>query len=154
MRWGRMAGLASAAVIACTLLVAPGLASATGTEGCTPGYWKNHTDSWAASGYSPTQTVESVFNVPASLAPLGDATLLEALSFKGGPGKLGGARILLRAAVAGLLNISNPTIDYGGVKANFISRTNTWLASGSRERMLNLAKEFDTRNNQGTCPLN
>ena len=92
MRWGRLAGLATAAVIACTLLVAPGLASATGTEGCTPGYWKNHTDSWAASGYSPTQTVESVFDVPASLAPLGDATLHEALSFKGGTGKLGAAK--------------------------------------------------------------
>ena len=56
--------------------------------------------------------------------------------------------------MAGLLNISNSTIDYGGVKANFISRTNAALASGSRDRMLNLAREFDTRNNQGTCPLN
>ena len=56
--------------------------------------------------------------------------------------------------MAGLLNISNPTIDYGGVKANFISRTNTSLASGEPGRMLNLATEFDTRNNQGTCPLN
>ena len=134
--------------------VAGGPASATGTEGCTPGYWKNHTDSWAASGYSPSQTVSSVFNVPGSLAPLGNATLLQALSFPGGDGLSGGARILLRAAVAGLLNISNATIDYGGVKATFISRTNAALASGSRARMITLATEFDTRNNQGTCPLN
>ena len=129
-------------------------ASATGTEGCTPGYWKNHTSSWSASGYSPSQTVESVFNVPGSLSPLGDATLLQALSFQGGTGKAGAARILLRAPTAGLLNLSNPTIDYGGTKAMFISRTNTALASGSRTKMINLATEFDNRNNQGNCPLN
>lgn len=32
-----------------------------GNQGRTPGYWKNHTDSWPATGYSPTQTVSSVF---------------------------------------------------------------------------------------------
>ena len=36
----------------------------------------------------------------------------------------------------------------------FISRTNTALASGSRAKMINLATEFDNRNNQGNCPLN
>src|SRR4051812_19244236 len=104
--------------------------SATGSEGCTPGYWKNHTQSWGPSNLSPGQSVESVFDVPGSLAPLGDATLHEALSFKGGDGLKGGARILLRAATAGLLNISNPTIDYGGVRAAFVNRTNAALASG------------------------
>jgi hypothetical protein len=130
-------------------------ASATGSEGCTPGYWKNHTNSWGASGYSPNQTVKSVFPAAGTHFPaLGNATLLQALSFQGGTGTVGAAKILLRAAVAGLLNISNPTIDYGGVKANFISRTNAALSSGSRDRMLHLATEFDTRNNQGNCPLN
>jgi hypothetical protein len=154
MRCTRMFALLAAVAVVGALGVGAGPASATGSEGCTPGYWKNHQDSWAASGYDPDQTVESVFNVPGSLAPLGDATLLEALAFKGGPGKIGAARILLRAAVAGLLNISNPTIDYGGVKATFINRTNAALASGTRAKMLNLAAEFDDRNNQGTCPLN
>ena len=128
--------------------------SATGSEGCTPGYWKNHPSSWAASGLTPSQTVESVFNVPGSLPPYGDATLLQALAFKGGPDRAGAARILLRAATAGLLNLSNPTIDYGGTLAMFKSRTNAALASGSRVRMINLATEFDNRNNQGNCPLN
>ena len=80
--------------------------------------------------------------------------MLQALAFKGGPGPAGAARILLRAATAGLLNLSNPTIDYGGTVAMFKSRTNAALASGSRVRMINLATEFDNRNNQGNCPLN
>lgn len=32
-----------------------------GDEGCTPGYWKNHPASWTATGYTRTQTLESVF---------------------------------------------------------------------------------------------
>ena len=52
----------------------------------TPNYWKNHTDSWAASGYSPSQTVESVFDVPASLAPWVTPPCARRVSFKGGPG--------------------------------------------------------------------
>lgn len=35
----------------------------TGDEGCTPGYWKNHTSAWAGSGYSPGQTAGSVFSI-------------------------------------------------------------------------------------------
>lgn len=34
-------------------------------EGCTPGYWKvcQHLDSWAATGFKPTDTFNSVFGV-------------------------------------------------------------------------------------------
>jgi hypothetical protein len=53
-------------------------------EGCTPGFWKQeqHFDSWA--GFTMNQTLESVFEVPDSFG-LDNATLLQALSFKGGP---------------------------------------------------------------------
>ena len=50
-----------------------------GGEGCTPGYWKNHTEDWV--GYTPGQTVGSVF---ANTGSLGSMTLLQALKNGGG----------------------------------------------------------------------
>lgn len=124
-----------------------------GDEGCTPGYWKNHTDSWPPTGYSTGQTVQSVFSAATAYPDQGSATLLAALNFGGGPGVTGGAEILLRAAVAALLNASHPGVDYPMATASVISKVNTALASGSRDAMLTLANTLDAQNNQG-CPLN
>jgi hypothetical protein len=74
-------------------------------EGCTPGYWKNHLDSW--EGYSPEYSFNTVFG--ASLDP--DLTLLEALKARG-PGSE-----LLRHSVAALLNASNEGVDYALTEA-------------------------------------
>ena len=35
-------------------------ATKKGTEGCTPGYWKNHTEAWV--GYTSDQAFSSVFD--------------------------------------------------------------------------------------------
>jgi hypothetical protein len=123
-----------------------------GDEGCTPGYWKQsqHFDSWF--GYTPNQTLESVFDVPDGLG-YDNTTLLEALNFGGGSGVAGGARILLRSAVAALLNSSSPDVDYTMTTGEVIAAVNAALASGSRATMLTLAAELDTDNNLG-CPLN
>lgn len=122
-----------------------------GFEGCTPGYWKNHPDSWPPTGYATGQTVGSVFN--AGEYGLNDDTLLDALSYGGGPGAVGGAKILLRAAVAGLLNASHPDTDYTMSAGALISAVNAALASGDRDTMLTLAASIDADNNLG-CPLN
>ncbi len=124
-------------------------------EGCTPGYWKNHLDSWAATGYAPSQSLSSVFTFPASgpVADLKTDTLLQALDYQGGSGLEGGARILLRAAVAALLNSADPTVDYPLTTSQVISQVNAALASGSRSTMLTLAATLDGYNNLG-CPLN
>ena len=123
-------------------------------EGCTPGYWKNHLDSWPATGFSPNQTLESVFDVPDSLG-YDNVTLLNALKFDGGSGVAGGARILLRAAVASLLNSAHPGVDFPMTTAEVIAATNAALASGSRSTMIALAGDLDDANNgpEG-CPLN
>jgi hypothetical protein len=120
-----------------------------GEEGCTPGYWKNHADSWVPTGYSPAQTVGSVFT--GSLYD--SSTLLEALNFGGGSGVAGAQRILLRAAVAGLLNAANPDVEYTTSVADLIDDVNAALASGDRDTILALAAEIDADNNLG-CPLN
>ena len=123
-----------------------------GEQGCTPGYWKNHTDSWPPTGYAPQQAVQSVF-APAAVYPaIGSASLLDALAFHGGSGVEGGARNLLRAAVAALLNGSHPGVDHPRSAASVIADVDGALASGDRDAMLALASALDADNNLG-CPL-
>ena len=129
----------------------------TGGEGCTPGYWKENAIKWGAvswgpTGYSPSQTLESVFDVPDSLG-LDNRTLLQALGFKGGKGVMGGAQILLRSAVAALLNAAHPEIDYYMEDVGaLIAAVNAALATGDRATMLALYEELDMHNNDG-CTL-
>jgi len=125
----------------------------TGT-GCTLGFWKNHLEDWPPTGFSPAQSVTSAgFIVPAVIpGGLGAATLLQALEFPGGPGLDGAARILLRQAVAALLNAAHPAVNYPVTVAGVRALTNAALASLVRETMLTLASQFDAFNNLG-CPL-
>jgi hypothetical protein len=83
---------------------------------------------------------------------LDSKTLLQALSFKGGPDKLGAALILLRAATAAVLNAAHPDVDYPLTSADVISQVNTALL-GNRAQMLTIAKNLDMFNNLG-CPIN
>lgn len=121
-------------------------------EGCTPGFWKNRGLSigeWALAGYDPAANVTTVFsNVRPAQA---GATLHQALSFPGGTGLDGGQRILLRAAVAALLNAAHSDVDYPLTAAQVISQTSTALG-GTRNAMLALATTLDGHNNAG-CPL-
>jgi len=125
-----------------------------GNQGCTPGYWKNHTDSWPPTGYTPSQAVDSVFaSVNPNFPALGNATLLQALAFAGGSGTSGAAEILLRAGVAAVLNAAHPDVSYPFTTAEVITAVNTALASNNRDAMLALAAAVDASNNLG-CPLN
>lgn len=121
----------------------------TGFEGCTLGYWKvkKHHDSWPLP-YATYLNAQSYFGLDAP-----DATLLTALSFQGGPGVDGGKRILLKQAVAALLNSASGGVDYPLTTAQVTSQVTAALSSGDREIMLSLAATLDAYNNQG-CPLN
>ena len=148
-------------VLVCALLlsfgVAVGSSAAQATEigyaGCTPGYWKNHTDSWPPTGYSPSQKVQSVFQRAAGYPALGGSALLQALSFQGGSTLDGAAGNLLRAAVAGLLDAAHPNVSYPRDPAQLIQDVDAALASNDRDTMLTLASAIDHDNNLG-CPLN
>jgi len=124
----------------------------TGDEGCSPGYWKNHTGSWATTGYSPGQTAGSVFNL-SGFPSLAGKTLLQSIQGGGGPGTLGAATVLMRAATAALLNASSSGVDYPLTQAQVISQVNAALASNNRDTMLSLAGTLDGDNNLG-CPMN
>lgn len=122
------------------------------TQGCTPGYWKQsfHFASW--NGFVPTQTVDSVFT--GVMPALSGETLLDALQGGGGSGLLGAEKILLRAAVAALLNSVSGTVAYPFTQGDVVSAVNTALATGDRDSILTLAKTLDDANNgPGGCPL-
>ena len=107
----------------------------SGFEGCTPGYWKNHTGAWAATGYSTAQTLESVFDLPDSLG-IDNMTLLQAAGTGGG-----GVTALMRHAVAALLGAAHPSVDYPQTAAQVIAAVNAALASGD-------AATIESRKNQ------
>ena len=96
----RSSNVTLAGIVLLVALASVGVASAFAEWGCTPGFWKNHPESWPVSAGSP----EQVF-------PMGDLngdgapdTYLHTLSYKGGPGMDGARRILIRATMAAYLN--------------------------------------------------
>lgn len=153
----RLAACAVALTMALgTVASLPSVAGATniGNEGCTPGYWKNHTESWEE--YSPTLKLKFVFAFPAGLAAMGEDTMLTALSYQGGPGVAGAAQILLRASTAAFLNAAHEGLGYPYRRftepGNMKAAVDAALASGNRQQMIDLAALLDAANNLG-CPL-
>jgi hypothetical protein len=124
----------------------------TGTQGCTPGFYKNpiHFGFWV--GYSPTQKVSTL--VPGAVPSLLTLTLAEALDGGGGSGLAGKETILIRAAVAALLNASNGNVSYAFTTATILSSVNAAINSGNLTTIGNLATQLDNVNNgTGGCPL-
>ena len=146
----------------------PATASASATIksywfGRTPGYWKNHPQDWI-SGYLPTQFVQGVFTIPSSLLSAGildldgnrsKDTLMTALGYQGGSKLSGAAQILLRAAVAALLNEAYYGADYpaASTPAELIANVNVALATLDRVQYLALATTLDKWNNGVEGPL-
>jgi hypothetical protein len=149
------------------MMAAPAGANFVGPDqGCTPGYWKNHSQSWEE--YTTTTTVGSVWTFPASLASFKTETFQQALQGGGGPGVNGAVTILLRAAVASYLNAANDSVGYplrrwqpspfqpwasdprfaNGIRGAVIDA----LATQDRDTILALATTLDDANNLG-CPL-
>jgi hypothetical protein len=125
----------------------------SGSQGCTPGYWKNHEKSWPTTGYSTSQKVSSVFGQASLYPSLGSSTLLQALYFEGGSDLNGAAGNLLRAATAALLNSAHSGVDYPWVTGQVVFEVDAALASQNRDTILGLASDLDQDNNLG-CPLN
>jgi hypothetical protein len=89
-----------------------------------------------------------VFDVPDSLG-LDGKTLLEALSFGGGPGAKGAARNLFRHAVAALLNAQHPMVEYPMAATAIVSVVNTALATNTPGAMEQLKNQLEGMNTLG-----
>jgi hypothetical protein len=75
-----------------------------GGDGCTPGYWRNHLESWPQTGLAPGDDFDTTFGVDL-FDP--DITLDDAINAKGG-----GVKKLARHGTAALLNALHPAVDY------------------------------------------
>jgi len=121
-------------------------------EGCSKGYWKNHTEAWEDTGYMPDDKIGDIFTLPRRLLALENDTLLMALKYKGGPKIIDAARLMLRQAVAALLNAAHPDIYYPATPERVILNVNDTLDSLERPIMMYLGAILDHNNNKG-CPL-
>jgi hypothetical protein len=86
---------------------------------------------------------------------MGSATQVQALNFQGGDSVQEKAEILLRAAVAAVLNADSPGVNFPWTSAEVIDAVNAALASQDATMIINLAAQLDADNNgPGGCPLN
>lgn len=118
-------------------------------EGCRVRYWKankNH-DSWP-SPYTTTSSLRVSFGPGAF-----NDTLLTALKYKRGPHVNGGKRILLKQAVASLLNSASGGVAFPLTTTQVVQQVKFALNTHDRDVMLALASTLKAYNNQG-CPLN
>lgn len=117
-----------------------------GGQGCTPGFWKNHTglkkqaDAWPPSGYAHTDLFDTVFGVTSSYG----GTLLEAAG-RGG----GGEAALMRHATAALLNAATSAVASNFTIGGVIQIVRDAYASGDFEA----AKDQLAAANEQVCPL-
>jgi hypothetical protein len=136
----------------------PAAAVNIGHEGCTPGYWKNHTDKWEEA--QPTTLFSDRFSDGTSGWLVGK-TFLDTLQGGGGPGVAGAEQILARAATAAYLNAAHEGVGYPWRRLEtgldgrppLVATVNAALDSEDRATMLALAWRLDADNNLG-CTLN
>lgn len=121
-----------------------------GTEGCTPGYWRqeHHFDSW--TGYDPDDLFSDAFARAITVgaggrATVTDPTLLQAVWATGG-----GVSALARHAVAALLNASSPDVDYPYSAAEVIAMVQSAIDAAD----YGAAKDQLASANELGCPLN
>lgn len=106
----------------------------TGADGCTPGYWKNHLDSWPATGYAPSDIFDTVFNTDYFSSTF---TLLNAVNQGGGA-----VNRLARHGTAALLSAAHPDVNYPYTVAEVMA----WVQAG-------IADPLAQANELG-CPIN
>lgn len=106
-------------------------------EGCSPGYWKNHTRSWPYP-YRPDTKFSSVFE---NAFP--NRTLAQVLALQGG-----GLNALGRQAVAALLNAQSSNVDYALSTSQVISAFNGVFPGGDYEAKKNWFEDFNLQD----CP--
>ena len=109
-----------------------------GGEGCTPGFWKNHTDVW------PISTGDDFDTIFGRNAFTPDITMLEAVALKGGQ-----LKALSRHAAAAYLNAFSPLVNYDMTTAEVIAAFQAAFDSGSYNTTKN---EFEALNELG-CPF-
>jgi Prealbumin-like fold domain len=114
------------------------------SEGCTPGYWKNHPDMWPAP-WTPDTPFSDAFGMDPCISGGAGMTLMEALNLQGG-----GKKALTRHAAAAFLNAATPEVD---------SYTTGWVvsmyqAACADPSLVNSILSAFVSVNESCCPCN
>lgn len=119
-------------------------------QGLGIGFWKTRAGNsyWLETAYNKTDLVGAAFG-PGYPGAYGGSTLLQALNFPGGPGALGAERILLRQAVAAILNASHPNICYPLSISQIVQMVQAAVGSGDEAVMHALEDTLEGYNNLG-----
>jgi len=143
-------GNSSAAGATATIVVDPGeniivtFYNAVPSEGCTPGYWKNHPDLWPAP-WTPESLFSDAFGIDPCIPGGAGMTLMEALNLQGG-----GKKALTRHAAAAFLNAERPEVDsypsWWVVEMYVAACNNSNLVSGTLSAFVQV--------NESCCPCN
>ena len=111
-----------------------------GDEGCTPGFWKNNTGAWGATGYAPDDAFHDIF----SGDRFENMTLHDVISQGGGHWNALG-----RQAVAALLNAAHPDVAFGLTVVEVLDAWEEAKATGDWETTKDMFEEY----NEEGCPL-
>lgn len=129
----------------------PAYAQATpvGSEGCTPGFWKNRWEQAWPAGYDADQLFVDYFAVPSQYSgSLGSPmTLLEALMQGGGCEKALG-----RHGVAALLNAAQLSLTFGLTEGQVIGMVSGALATEDCAQIESIKDSLNGANEE-SCPL-
>jgi hypothetical protein len=130
-------------------------------QGCSHGFWRNHAQVWPVA-YSSDPELGTVFTMGPAYSAISNKKFSEALAFTGGPTLVDMARILMRDAVAAVLNAADASINYPiGTPSDVITQVNTALANGASaptqtegRNILEAEKNILSAYNEGICPYN
>lgn len=115
-------------------------------HGCTLGFWKTHTGFGPQANAWPSPYVPGVTTLGgAGFTNTGNQTtkMSDALAFKGGPSVQDAKNLLMKQAVAALLNAATTGMQYPLTVAQVLSETNTALATGDRGKILDEAARLE-----------
>jgi len=114
--------------------------------GCSHGFWKTHPDEWGPTGYDPGASFNSTFECDA-FDP--DITLLAALKLQGEGSVL---NALAREAVAALLNVAHPDVDYPLTPGEVIEKVQQAVEGTQYEATKDELAAYN-KDSLGGCPL-
>ena len=158
----RRLGIIVAGLLTLSMMGGAAPVAASADEGCTPGYWKNHTDMWpiTVNGWLAATEPAGVQIRPSDdwddwfSNDLFDMTLLEVLQ-QGGGGKYAFGR----HAVAAFLNAHSDGVQYDRYPGSPWGYPNgVWnavdrIGTGASKAAYNAAKSIFEGLNESGCPL-
>ncbi|WP_419876172.1 hypothetical protein [Candidatus Pristimantibacillus sp. PTI5] len=112
-------------------------------QGCSDGFWKNHPEDWPPTGFSTTDSFNTVFGRNAFSPTF---TLLDALELMGDD-----FNSLVRNATGALLNAAHPSVRYPLTVDEVISQFQRAFDNPALREPIK--DEFELFNTSMPCPL-